>query len=68
MKKKFLSVFILRERQHTGTHTCTGQREREREREKRDFQAGSMYTISVEPSVGLELRKCEILTRAEIKS
>ena len=38
-----------------------GQRERERERE-RERIPNRLYTVSMEPDVGLELMKCVIMT------
>ena len=55
---KFISLFILREREHTWRGI-----ERDRERES---QASSM--LLVEPDVGLDLTNCEIMTRAETES
>ena len=55
----FLGLFIYFEKEG-----WWGEMGRERERES---QAGS-NAVSTEPDVGLSLRNCEILTRAEIKN
>ena len=59
-----LSYFILSKRERKRESDWgEGQRERERER-----ILSKIHTISTEPSMGLGLKNCKILTEAEIKS
>ena len=53
--RNILFVCFEREREQAGE----GQRERGEERES---QAGSIHTVSAEPSAGLDLTNCEIMT------
>ena len=53
LKKFFLSLFILRDRESRGV----AERERERER-----IPGRLHAVRAEPDVGLELTNYEIMT------
>ena len=63
--KYILSLFIYFERERERAHVCQQGRGRERGKERIPSR---LYTVSMEPNVGLDLTKREIMIWAKIKS